>query len=481
MKNAKLYEFPWDPSRNEKRTKVLLFAIHLTQYYKQTESSKIQAKARGRLWLSPLRRRDPLDPHFYGPAIYFVGAFFAYFSHSFFSSWVLGLMEGAGVFKITGAKKGIGDGSPIIPKKGKGADPMDPPRRQIPDGYFFIQWLLFSSPFFTYKIKRGAYGSFPKIEFELILGPKEGATGHLLRKKLGFGTITFDRRGSVRYLVKNETHLKKLIFLMREKGVLKTPSVIGRAPGADLLDPPINILELGHTPKPLLTNGKDLGYLGRPNLDAWLSGFFETTCSFHMFHKRFKTLKAAGDKRKKSFGFKIGDLWVPRLNLSVGIGARPNSAPPFTNPNWNILDNMRLSISVAHNNKIALLIIKNYFGGHIVRDSRGTQRSPSLGDGRYPLLPSPFNINFTQTPSFSFLFPFSCGKRCTWATLSNEKALKKVIKTLGREKLKTKKRIEFLKWSKIFFSIMESQTTSTPLTNRNKKRIKDFLLIKRDS
>nr|BBI37434.1 hypothetical protein [Placozoa sp. H19 HM-2017] len=487
-----------------------LFANHLTQYYKQIGSPKIaKAKSIGSRPENPLgsagspsrakgnpkgsiHRRDPRGA--FGPALYGLISFeggrsFGSPPAPFFSSWVVGLMEGAGVFKITGAKKGIWRERDPGTQRGRQRrlPPILPAHLQIPNSYFFIQWLLFSSSFSTYKIipkkggRRGPEGGpyeSPLIEFELILGPKEGATGYLLRKKLGFGSITFDRKGSVRYHVKNKTHLRNLISSMMEKGALKTPSVIGKDPEGDPYgsSPAIKILELG--PPPLLTNAKDLGNF---NLDAWLSGFFETTCSFQIFHKRFKRRDPKdplASKKKRSFGSKMGGepKRVPLgLNFSVGIGARPNSTPPFTNPNWRDPWDPIFNISIEHNNKIALLIFKNYFGGHIARTG---------------YLPPPLNIEgpffefvsktppFTQNPTS--LMPLQRKKSFIYK-LSNKNALKKLIKILGRENLKTKKRIEFLKWSKIFFSIIESQTTSTPLTNRNKKRIKDFLLIKRDS
>jgi len=97
----------------------------------------------------------------------------------------------------------------------------------------------------------------PLIEFELILGPKEGATGHFLRKKLGFGSITFDRKGSVRYHVTNKTHLRNLVSFMMEKGALGRDERDGSgAPSA-----PPKILELGLPP--LLSNAKGAGpFLG---------------------------------------------------------------------------------------------------------------------------------------------------------------------------------------------------------------------------
>nr|ABI53769.1 hypothetical protein [Placozoan sp. BZ10101] len=476
-----------------------LFANHLTQYYKQIGSPKIKARPTGpgdsKRGAAGSPKGSPGPSYgspFYG-LISCRGAPQAPLFYSFFSSWVVGLMEGAGVFKITGAKKGIRrERKPEGPPPGL-IDPILPAHLKIPNSYFFIQWLLFSSSFFTYKIgEKDPQGASPIqripaagppsrsrelaapliLEFELILGPKEGATGYLLRKRLGFGSITFDRKGSVRYHVRDETRLKNLIFFLKEKGALKTLSVIGRDPGGAWGVPAIKILELG--PPPRITNAKDLDNF---NLDAWLSGFFETTCSFQMFHKRFKTLAGGsfGSRKKRSFGSKIGGTRhrVPRLNFSVGIGARPNSAPPFINPNWSVPGGTRLNISIEHNNKIALLIIKSYFGGHIVRTGclPRAHRAPE----KDLLLDPPFKI---QNPTFSM--PLR-RKNSFIFKLSNTNALKKLIKILEREKLKTKKRIEFLKWSKIFFSIMESQTTSTPLTNRNKKRIKDFFLIKRDS
>ena len=140
----------------------------------------------------------------------------------------------------------------------------------------------------------------------------------------------------------------------------------------------------------------------------------------------------------------------PPFKSSFGIGAYPDNAPPLFNSSRDGLNNVKFSIFVRHNNKIALSVIKNYFGGHIVKEGTNHRRGA---------------FGAERAASFAY-------------GLSNKKALKKLINVLERAKLKTKTRIEFLKWAKIFRLIMESQTASTPLTKRNKKRIKDFFLLR---
>nr|YP_004327738.1 hypothetical protein PlspshoM_p15 [Placozoan sp. 'Shirahama']BAJ09644.1 hypothetical protein [Placozoan sp. 'Shirahama'] len=524
MKKTKQGGAVYDASPPYENKGVLLapFSYHLTQYYKQigTPNKKsIGSRLFGLISFGGPREPFGLPPH-----------------PSFFSSWVVGLMEGAGVFKISGAKKGIWrerDPEGLPGGESPKGSPLLPTHLQIPNSYFFIQWLLFSSSYLAqqkaaplapgpkYKMAAptaGSEGSHawmhslgfpPLIEFELILGPKEGATGHFLRKKLGFGSITFDRKGSVRYHVTNKTHLRNLVSFMMEKGALG----INERDGSGAQSAPPKILELGLPP--LLSNAKGsnkigpdpqdprtrapkapplLGHFVGPgrlrrrsffrnfNLDAWLSGFFETTCSFQIFHKRFKRSREGGNSPLSTsplrFGSGRGRLRRPRaFNFSVGIGACPNSTPPFTNPNWRDPWDPEFNISVGHDNETALLILKSYFGGHIVK----TDYLPFLLNIKKELPSEPFGLPSPPFLQNSTSLMSLQRKKSFIYILSNKNFLIKLIKILGRDKLKTKKRIEFLKWSKIFFASMERKITSTPLTNRNKKRIKDFLLFKRDS
>nr|ABI53800.1 hypothetical protein [Placozoan sp. BZ2423] len=467
-------------------------------------------------------RLRPIGAPFGQPA----GPFCVHLSHSFLSSWVLGLMDGAGVFKIIGAKKGtLRDAlkSGCRPSVGWKNSPSDPPR--IPSGFF--RWLLFSSPFLKYNIKNntGSKRSCPKMEFELILGPKEGATGYFLKKELGFGTISFDRKGSIKYHIKNGMHLNELWT------PLAMPSILGRDPENPTGDPTfgltgpvIKVLESakgieavsstrGSAPcigtRPLLNRGANF------NFETWLSGFFETTCSFQIELEKLHWSKMG--KYNSCFFAKGRDpsnpgrpirRAYPSFKLSFGI--RADIAPPLFNPNRGGLNNVKLSIFVKHNNKIALSIIKNYFGGHIVKE--GANPRGGWASVAPPLIPNSggpgFAFHSNSTPK-THMTSKDAERRRRWSErsvpprllrrdppgpiqdqrsiaphpiaasfiyyLSNKKALKKLINVLERVKLKTKTRIEFLKWARIFRLIIESQTTSTPLTKRNKKRIKDFL------
>nr|BBI37415.1 hypothetical protein [Placozoa sp. H17 HM-2017] len=219
------------------------------------------------------------------------------------------------------------------------------------------------------------------MEYELILGPKEGATGFFLKKELGFGTISFDRKGSIKYHIKNEMHFNKLGSF---GSLLKMPSILGRDPENPAGGPAIKILESaegfeavsatrtdGPAPSaPPATFGAPKRYRGAPkaptpqlvvwgpnfNFDAWLSGFFETTCSFQigsvewapgarskMGKYSVSFFEKAGRRRpvfrpKGAFGARslvnrrpAGPTIrvYPPFKSSFGIGAYPDNAPPF--------------------------------------------------------------------------------------------------------------------------------------------------------